>query len=453
MANPTKAHHTPALIKTPQELIHIRHKITLFQYKLWVLMLRAYRKAHEESPFGIEDNEMCYVSLKDLKNDFGYQPKTAELEDDFETIRKEPVIFNVLEKDRQPAKTGTGFISTWFVSSNKVGVTFPPIISHAVKQLGDSKGIFQLLNWNVFNSFPGKHEAILYKLCKDYVRAGKTRKFSIQQYREYMGIPDSEYTEFKRLNQWVISGPIKAINESKISDIRVEVKLYKENRRVTDLEFFIESVATEQSLLGDAPAFQMARILIPLLHQKNYLQLFSSELIAASIDRANEYIEAQESQGKAVVLGAIYRTAIEEKWGESLLAEQALKKKQEELSKLNDKANNVEKNQKTVEKLKADFIRSLVKQSIDSMTLTERRLFLEEYQNSPRRVGTLNSLSIETTLFRDKYEANLFKAWLRTEINPVFDETEFSDWLVKEKKIDPETYTPLPANLTQQQAF
>ena len=34
-------------IKTPQELVHIKHKITLLQYKYWVLMLRAYREAYE----------------------------------------------------------------------------------------------------------------------------------------------------------------------------------------------------------------------------------------------------------------------------------------------------------------------------------------------------------------------------------------------------------------------
>ena len=220
MANPTTPKEQIPTIKTPQELIHIKHKITLLQYKLWILGLRAYRDAFEASPFGLEQDEMCYVPMSELEKHLGYQPKTGDLEDDLETIRIEPIVFNILEKDREKAKTGVGFISTWYVSSYRIGVTFPATIRQAIEQLGDRDKLFSLLNWAVFNSFSGKHEAVLYKMCKDYVRVRRTKVFTIQEYRDYMGIKEHEYPDFKRLNQWVISGPIKAINSSEHSPFR-----------------------------------------------------------------------------------------------------------------------------------------------------------------------------------------------------------------------------------------
>ena len=71
-------------IKTPQELVHIKHKITLLQYKYWVLMLRAYREAYEERAGEIADGEVCYLPMAKLAEHLGYEPKTSDIERDLE---------------------------------------------------------------------------------------------------------------------------------------------------------------------------------------------------------------------------------------------------------------------------------------------------------------------------------------------------------------------------------
>ena len=35
---------TKRQIKTPQSLIHIKHTISLFQYKLWILLLQEFKR-------------------------------------------------------------------------------------------------------------------------------------------------------------------------------------------------------------------------------------------------------------------------------------------------------------------------------------------------------------------------------------------------------------------------
>ena len=57
-------------IKTPQELVHIQHKITLRQYKYWILMLRAYREAYEAGEI-IGDKGFHRIAITDLTNWIG----------------------------------------------------------------------------------------------------------------------------------------------------------------------------------------------------------------------------------------------------------------------------------------------------------------------------------------------------------------------------------------------
>ena len=60
-----------------------------------------------------------------------------------------------------------------------------------MKGLDDAKAIFHLLHWEIFSSFNGKYEAILYKLCKDYVGVQRTPYMSIDDFRHYIGLQDT----------------------------------------------------------------------------------------------------------------------------------------------------------------------------------------------------------------------------------------------------------------------
>ena len=299
---------TPS-IKTPQELVHIKHKITLRQYKYWVLILKSYRESYEN---GIKpcDSGFFYMPMKRFTDHLGYEPNKAELRADLEAIRKEAIIYNILGKDGKAAQRGSGFISEWEVSSNWVGYKLPDFLVKCVERLDLRNAIFQQLNWNIFNSFSGKYEAILYKLCKDYVGVQRTPYMKISVFREYMGLNETEYSAFKDLNKFVISGPLKKINASNLSDIEIEASFSKEGRRVSGVQFLVERKRQIDFGLGDDPVFASARTTISLAQQKKYLADWSSEEISLAIDRANIYADDQEKKGQDVNLGAVYHTAI-----------------------------------------------------------------------------------------------------------------------------------------------
>jgi hypothetical protein len=421
-------------IKTPQELVHIKHKITLLQYKYWVLMLRAYREAYEEQGRKLTDEEFCYIPMTKLAEHLGYEPKTSEIERDLDAIRKEPIIFNVLEKDKQTGREGIGFISEWYVSSNRIGVVFPSILRRAVENLDNRDSIFHLLNWSIFNSFTGKYEAVIYKLCKDYIGTARTPYFPLEKFRGYMGIKETEYPDFKRLNQWVISGPVKRINESELADVIIKVELRREMRKVVGLHF--EVLPKKQTVMdfGDDPAFRFAKISIPLADQKKYLESNAAENVKLSIQRANEYIEEQEKKGKPVEsFGALYRKAIVGDWGKEYIEKKTRETETIEIKKKAEKIKQEESKAERLKELKDEYTRSRTTNAIKSLSLDEKRAFVEQYQ-SISGIEFTKSFDNDKVDFKDSIERVKFSTWLRTVIsNKEVDQEEFMAWIRREQ--------------------
>lgn len=421
------AKDTRPSIKTPQELVHIQHKITLRQYKYWILMLRAYREAYEAGEV-IDEKGFHRIAIMDLANWIGYEPVKAELRADFEAIRKEPIIYNVLGKDGKKLMRGAGFISEWEISSNWVGFKLPGFLRDCIEQLDLKSSIFQALNWSVFNSFSGKYEAILYKLCRDYVGVTRTPYMSLENFRDYMGIADDEYTDFKRLNQWAISEPLKRINASEISDISIEAEFKRETRKIVGLWFKVTPKRQTVLDFGDDPAFRFAKVDIPLPQQKQYLASRPPELVELSIQRANEYADEQERQGKEVNLGALYRKAIEEEWGKDYQTKKARESEKARLTREKKEAEKKKALETRRQTLSNDFIRELNSAAMRALSLDDRRAFADRYLAETGE-GKRPLFDREKGDFRDPAERVHFMTWLRKTVAPEPTPEAFRAWL------------------------
>lgn len=322
------------LTRTPQELVHIKHSISARQYKYWFLLLKAYKELIEANTQADKDG-FYSVSLSDISILMGYEPVKKELKSDLEALRQQPIIINYLEKDGKPVTHGMGFLSEWKVSSTKISFKLPSFIEKVVQGNLEAKQMFLLLNWDIFNSFGGKYEAIIYKLCKDYIGVGRTPYFTVEEYRDYIGLKENEYKQFFRLNEWTLTKPIKNINDNEMSDILVRVVLEKKGVKVIGLHFEMEYKATTPVLeiapLEPNPAFEKSLITIPPNKQLEYLGQFSEDQIKAIIDRANGYIDKLKAYGKKASVGAIYNKAFLESWGlDNWEAEQKAKAEEEE---------------------------------------------------------------------------------------------------------------------------
>lgn len=323
-----------SLTKTPQELVHIKHSISARQYKYWFLLLKTYKELLEN---GAEKDEKGFysVSLSHITSLMGYEPVKKELKADLEALRQQPIIINYLEKDGKPVTHGMGFISEWKVTSTKIAFRLPSFVEDVLKGDLEAQKMFLLMNWDIFNSFGGKYEAIIYKLCKDYMGVGRTPYFTVEEYRDYIGLKENEYKQFFRLNEWTLSKPIKNINDSEMSDILVKVILEKKGVKVIGLHFEMQYKPTtpvlEITQIEPNPAFKKSLITIPINKQLEYLKQFSEEQIKAIINRANDYVEKLQADGKKASVGAIYNKAFAESWGlDNWEAEQKAKAEEEE---------------------------------------------------------------------------------------------------------------------------
>ncbi len=322
-----------SILKTPQSLIHIKHNMTILQYKYWIIFLH-HIKDQVLNKVAPDKHGYHYISFDEITNFLGYTPKKSEVYTDLKRLRNYEVEYNVLEKDGEKAKVVEGFLRAASVSSKRIGYVLPPIFVDAILELDGAKNIFQLLNWEIFNSFSGKYEAIIYKLCKDYVGVNTTPYMTVEEYRSYIGLKDGEYPNMRDLNKRCISNPIKAINKSEISDITISVVYEKKGRKTIGLRFLVEQ--KKQTTLPfpefePNPAFLFAKINIPISRQNHYLEKYEPDQVQAIIDRANEYADQVKQKGKKLNLEGIYNKAFNEGWGVENW--EALKKAEEEKKK------------------------------------------------------------------------------------------------------------------------
>jgi hypothetical protein len=326
---------TPPALKTPQSLIHVKHNMTLVQYKYWILFLHDVKRQIDAGNQP-DSSRRYYIGMDDVIEMMGVKTtqKKSIIFEDLRKLKDLTVTYNVLEKDGQVAKVGHGFISEWSVSNSRIGYILPQVFIDAMLGLdSEAKNIFQLLNWEVFNSFNGKYEAIVYKLCKDYVGIGKTPYFTVQEYREYIGLKNDEYTAMDNFTRRCVVHPVNAINESIVADIRVSVQFERQGRKVLGLRFLIEAKQLILPIDEEAPktdAFNLAKITIPVGEQLQYLQTMKEEEIIATIERANEYAESLTKRQKKANMGAIYKTAFSERWGVQYKEQKALQTKIEQ---------------------------------------------------------------------------------------------------------------------------
>lgn len=317
-------------VKTPQELIHIKHAISERQYKYWFILIKVFQEFLLND---IKPNEKGFYSVPvaEINKMMGYEVKKQHLKDDLTALTATAIAFNYLEKNGKEVFYGASFLSEFKLYSKTLKFRLPSFIQDVLEGNEDIKKMFLVMDWNIFNSFNGKYEAIIYKLCKDYIGFGKTKYFTIEAYRDYIGLKDDEYKEFKALNRRAISEPIENINNNELSDIIVRVEFKKQGRKVMGLHFEMEykkdKPVLEIAPLEPSPAFEKSLIPINPQKQIEYLTKYSEDQIKAIID----YVNAQNEQGKIKNLGAYYHKAFLNGWGlENFEAEQKAKAEEEE---------------------------------------------------------------------------------------------------------------------------
>lgn len=316
-------------VKTPQELVHIKHNISAVQYKYWFILIKIFQ---EFLSSGVEpDKDGFYsVPIAELEKLMGYDLRRKYLKDDLFALSGTAIAFNYLEKNGKEVFYGASFLPEFKVYSKTLKFILPSFIKNILMGDEEIKKMFLVMDWNIFNSFNGKYEAIIYKLCKDYIGFGKTKYFTIEAYRDYIGLKDDEYTSTDDFTKRCLRNPVKKINENELSDIIINIVYKKQGRKIIGLHFEMEykkDIPFEKLAPEPSPAFEKSLIPINPQKQIEYLTKYSEDQIKAIID----YVNAQNEQGKIKNLGAYYHKAFLNGWGlDNWEAEQKAKAEEEE---------------------------------------------------------------------------------------------------------------------------
>lgn len=370
------------LLKTPQSLIHIRHEMTLIQYKYWLLILHYAMQVEAQE---IETKEtvigkMYSIPFGYLANYIGYYPDARKLKDDLEALRKYNLIYNLMQKDKQDIMNlseqiqsedngvvyYSGLIGVYGVVKNAIHVEVPSILINLMKTMlkkENSNNIFQILNWDIYNKFPSKYTSIIYKMCRDYLGIGFVKSQSIEEFRNYIGLNEKDYPEFKLLNHHIIKTSIREINESDFSDIIVGVDYIRSGRFVTHLRFKVMKKETNNipvkiaelpspsanlDIKDDKELTEVALLvrdnaLSPSVLKK-HIAKFGFAYVQATLIRANRRADENRTKNpnEPMNYGAWYTNAFKNNFGGEELEEQLLKeqqlKKQRELDEKKAKA-------------------------------------------------------------------------------------------------------------------
>lgn len=151
----------------------------------------------------------------------------------------------------------TQILQDVFIDGKTLYYKIPPLL----KRIYSAPEKYYHVSLTISARFKSKYAHALYELLREYLWRGQTGNLTLQEFRERMGVEDSEYPEFKRLVSRVITPAIAELE--KASDYRAEVKYIRKGKFVVALNFSIyENPKNGLGLSGgvlDAERFRILR--------------------------------------------------------------------------------------------------------------------------------------------------------------------------------------------------
>jgi hypothetical protein len=240
-------------------VIHISHQLSLIQQQIWnVLLAYAY------------DNLLIQkIHHIDVRVLFSYVGKTRNISHLKNALEELCVIerYNLINKTKiDPLKQKFSLLASAAIEDGLCKYSYSPqLIPYLANPPSYAK-----INLLMQKEFTSKYSLIIYELCIDYAGVERTKTFTLSEFKNYLGIAENEYKEFKHLNYKIIKKAISEINKK--SDLLIAVKfdashenlllwftINKKSRTAIDVKKMIDKVRgqTKQKELCACPFKQL----------------------------------------------------------------------------------------------------------------------------------------------------------------------------------------------------
>jgi len=213
---------------------HIENKITLAQRQAWNVMA-------EKARPNIDKQLMHEIRLAELMRYLNFNSHNQDyLKETLRALVGCVVEWNILGKDKINIWGAMTMLSQVMIQEGKVFYAFPPELSDRLKQTN----MYAKLDLQIQNRIDSKYGQALWELCVDAFDqsrgAGETPAIPLETFRKLMGVPETAYLEFKKLNACVIHEAMKVVNG--VTDFEVVAEFKRQNRKVTSIKFRITNV-------------------------------------------------------------------------------------------------------------------------------------------------------------------------------------------------------------------
>lgn len=204
-------------------------KLTLLQRKLSnALLLNAYDALATQSTHRISVQNLCALC--------GYNSNDrATLGAALKSLQKISQTPPMSDEQSESAMHTGPYLSFADIKSGVCEYAYPPAIAKTLYRPVE----FAAINLDLQQKFTSGHALALYESCRLFWQVKSTGWWSVDRFRRFMGIEDSDYYKaFKHLNAKIVKPSIAEINS--ISDISLSCDVHKQNRIVSHIRFRLQ---------------------------------------------------------------------------------------------------------------------------------------------------------------------------------------------------------------------
>lgn len=386
--------------------IHTSGDLSLLERKMAnVLLLNAYDLLLTRRTHKLPLKHLCVMLGWDESNNI------ERLQDALRKLASTAIEFNMMEDGKEVWRV----MSMISFGEIKEGMCTYRYDEYLAERLFDPE-VYAIINIGMQRRFEGGYALTLYENCLRYKEVGSTGWLELERFRRIMGATQLSYDEFKYLKRDVIAKPVNEIN--RISDIQIAPEFQKQGRKISAVRFLIKdnpqqtlfkpNVMDEHAEIRESETFSRLR-------EHGIGERLAIAWILQDEPRARAvvaYVEEKDRKKKVRSTAGLIRILIESR---AEVGATEYEKKKAKGAEAEKEAAQKEALRGRGAELEADYQKNLVNETINALTLEEKRVYAATYIAGEGKGRTL-SYKAESADFANSLERIQFMVWLRMTI-------------------------------------
>lgn len=407
------------LVVKDNSLINASYNLDLIEQRLILLAIIQARK----SKIPVTKTDKVIIMASEYAHEFGITPSGSlyrNLKNACDVLFERQFSYKEILENGEVKFSKSRWVSkvSYIPESATIELFFTDDVLQLITMLEAHFTSYELEKVADLNS---KYSVRLYEILIAWRKSGKMPMIELSELRYRLGVTEKEYPILADFKKRVLDLAINEINAK--TDIKVSYEQHKQGRKIIGFSFIlkmkksakettkskvqteifaVENHEIEQPEIN--PIFAKISAYVTVSEQKKYEKKYSDEQIQAIIKRADEYLDDLKAKGKNANVGAIYKKAFAENWGEQKLFEKQELERQREAKK-------------QAEKQKMEAEKAKEQKNLDDKAKMKQAIEIFEMLGDDEKEAVMNEVEKKLyAFFRERFQKN------RANGKPVFDD-------------------------------